>query len=146
MCFKVTMTWPYKVWKNLVISSSSEVLIVSVWKLCLNVFFIYIHASSFKGIVHPKINPKIVIIFLHPCKTCMTIYSVEKKDIFKKVSNDTVLVPLDLHCMDKNTVEGSVKCNCLVISILENNVSQKKVSHAGFNDMVVSKWWQNFHF
>ncbi len=85
-----------------------------------------------------------------PFQTCMTLFLLwnkKKEDIFKKVSNDTVLVPLDFHCMDTNTVEGSGKWNCLVISILQNIVfHRRKQVMQVCNDMVVCKWWQDFQF
>ncbi len=59
-----------------------------------------------------------------------------KEDIFfLKIGNQTVLFPVDFHCMDKNMMEGNGNWNSLVTNILQNIffcVPQNKDMHTGF--------------
>ncbi len=61
-----------------------------------------------------------------------------KEDILKNVGNQTVSVPIDFH---------SIFPYCSVNNILQNIfcVQQKKLIQV-WNNLKVSKWWQNFHF
>ncbi len=44
----------------------------------------------------------------------------QKDDVLKNVGKQAVSVPIDFHCMDKNTMEVNVNRNCLVSNILQN--------------------------
>ncbi len=71
--------------------------------------------SSFKGIVSviiysPSRHAKLATYFL--------LWNT-KEDIFLYVGTQTVLVPVDFHYLDKDTMEGNENWNSLVPNILQ---------------------------
>ncbi len=54
------------------------------------------------------------------CQTGDFLLWNTKEDVFLNVGTQTVLVPVDFHYLDKDTMEGNENWNSLVPNILQN--------------------------